>query len=64
MSLAFTASELALSDIKSYIPVDEVIQAMRKVGHDMSESLKETAEGGLACTKTGRLLREQIFGKS
>lgn len=64
VSLAFTASELALSDIKSYIPVDEVIQAMRKVGHDMSESLKETAEGGLACTKTGRLLREQIFGKS
>lgn len=64
VSLAFTASELALSDIKSYIPVDEVIQAMRKVGHEMSESLKETAEGGLACTKTGRLLREQIFGKS
>ncbi|MGP1438226.1 MAG: L-serine ammonia-lyase, iron-sulfur-dependent, subunit alpha [Treponema sp.] len=64
VSLAFTASELALSEIKSYIPVDEVIQTMRKIGNDMSESLKETAEGGLACTKTGRLLREQIFGKT
>lgn len=64
VSLAFTASELALSGIQSKIPVDEVIQAMRKIGHDMSESLKETAEGGLACTKTGRLLREKIFGNS
>ena len=63
VSLAFTAAELALAGIKSQIPVDEVILAMKKIGREMSESLKETAEGGLACTKTGRLLQEQIFGK-
>ena len=63
VSLAFTAAELALAGIQSHIPVDEVILAMKKIGREMSESLKETAEGGLACTKTGRLLQEQIFGK-
>ena len=63
VSLAFTAAELALAGIISHIPVDEVILTMKKVGKDMSETLKETAEGGLACTKTGKLLQEQIFGK-
>ena len=63
VSLAFTAAELALAGIISHIPVDEVILTMKKVGRDMSETLKETAEGGLACTKTGKLLQEQIFGK-
>lgn len=64
VSLAFTAAELALAGIISHIPVDEVIQTMRKVGLEMSSTLKETAEGGLACTKTGKLIREQIFGKA
>ena len=63
VSLAFTAAELALAGIKSHIPADEVILTMKKVGNDMSESLKETAEGGLACTKTGKRLQEEIFGK-
>jgi len=63
VSLAFTAAELALAGIISHIPADEVILTMKKVGREMSETLKETAEGGLACTKTGKLLQEQIFGK-
>ncbi len=63
VSLAFTATELALAGIISHIPVDEVILTMKKVGREMSDTLKETAEGGLACTKTGKLLQEQIFGK-
>ncbi len=63
VSLAFTAAEIALASIKSHIPADEVILTMKKVGHDMSETLKETAEGGLACTKTGKRLQEEIFGK-
>ena len=35
---------------------------MKKVGDAMSSTLKETAEGGLAATPTGRKLHEQVFG--
>lgn len=59
---AFVAAELALAGIESAIPADEVIWAMKKVGDAMSSSLKETAEGGLAATPTGRKLHEQVFG--
>lgn len=59
---AFVAAELALAGIESAIPADEVIWAMKKVGDSMSSSLKETAEGGLAATPTGKKLHEQVFG--
>ena len=59
---AFVAAELALAGIESAIPADEVIWTMKKVGDAMSSSLKETAEGGLAATPTGRRLHEQVFG--
>ena len=59
---AFVAAELALAGIESAIPADEVIWAMKKVGDAMHDSLKETAEGGLAATPTGQKLHEQVFG--
>lgn len=59
---AFTASELACAGIASTIPADEVILAMKRIGLQMSSSLKETAEGGLAATPTGCRLCKQIFG--
>ena len=59
---AFVAAELALAGIESAIPADEVIWAMKKVGDAMSSTLKETAEGGLAATPTGRKLHELVFG--
>lgn len=59
---AFTASELALAGIPSVIPADEVILAMKQVGQQMSSSLRETAEGGLAATPTGCRLCKKIFG--
>lgn len=59
---AFTASELALAGITSVIPADEVILAMKQVGQQMSSSLRETAEGGLAATPTGCRLCKKIFG--
>ncbi|AGT42717.1 L-serine ammonia-lyase, iron-sulfur-dependent, subunit alpha [Treponema pedis] len=62
VSLAFTAAELALAGIKSVIPVDEVILTMKKVGDSMPASLRETAEGGLACSPTGKMLQKKIFG--
>lgn len=60
---AFVAAELALSGIKSAIPADEVIWTMKKVGDVMPAALKETAEGGLAATPTGKKLHQQVFGK-
>lgn len=59
---AFVAAELALAGIESAIPADEVIIAMKKIGDAMSSTLKETAEGGLAATPTGRKLCEKVFG--
>ena len=62
MAGAFVAAELALAGIESAIPADEVIWTMKKVGDAMSSTLKETAEGGLAATPTGRRLHEHVFG--
>ncbi len=60
--IALMAAELSLSGIKSIIPADEVIEAMQKVGKLMPSSLRETAEGGLAATKTGISIKNNLFG--
>lgn len=58
---ALVAAEMALAGIESKIPVDEVITAMKAVGDALPASLKETAEGGLADTPTGKKLAESIL---
>lgn len=50
---AVTAAELAMADIRSVIPVDEVVDAMKQVGQLMSSKLRESSEAGLAATETG-----------
>ncbi len=60
-SNAMTAADMALAGIKSKIPCDEVINAMYLIGQTMPSSLRETAEGGLAATPTGRRLEREIF---
>lgn len=59
---ALCAAELALAGIASAIPADEVILTMKRVGDTMPAALRETAEGGLAMTPTGRRLFKQVFG--
>lgn len=61
---AFTAAELALAGITSAIPADETIWAMKKVGDSLASSLKETGEGGLAATPTGKALKKRVFGEN
>lgn len=61
--IAFSAADMALAGIESKIPVDEVIDAMKSIGDSMPCAIKETAQGGLADTPTGRRLEEQVFGK-
>ncbi|RYG73908.1 L-serine ammonia-lyase, iron-sulfur-dependent, subunit alpha [Lentibacillus lipolyticus] len=63
-SLAIVSADLALAGVTSTIPCDEVIGAMYRIGKQMPSSLRETGEGGLADTPTGRLLKEKIFGTS
>lgn len=59
---AIVAADLALAGVKSRIPCDEVIGAMYRIGQSMPTALKETAQGGLAATPTGRELEAKIFG--
>ncbi|MBS3680088.1 L-serine ammonia-lyase, iron-sulfur-dependent, subunit alpha [Ornithinibacillus massiliensis] len=61
-SLAIVSADLALAGVTSRIPCDEVIGAMYRIGRQMPVSLRETGEGGLADTPTGRFLKEKIFG--
>lgn len=58
--VALSAAEMALAGIRSAIPPDEVVDAMREVGEKMDASLRETGEGGLAATPCGRAVRERL----
>ena len=57
---AVTSAQMALAGITSAIPVDEVIDAMRRIGADMSDTLKETARGGLATTRTALEVKNRL----
>lgn len=60
---ASAAATISLSGIASFIPLDEVVDAMVLVGQMMSPKLKESAEGGLAKTPTGVAFTEQLQNK-
>lgn len=57
---ALAAAAMALAGIQSVIPPDEVIAAMKRVGEMMPAALRETAEGGLAATPTGRRIAKTL----
>ncbi|WP_010286479.1 L-serine ammonia-lyase, iron-sulfur-dependent, subunit alpha [Kurthia massiliensis] len=59
---AMVAADMALAGVESRIPTDEVIDAMYRIGQTMPSALRETAQGGLAATPTGRWLEKRIFG--
>lgn len=59
-SHALTAANMALAEVDSIIPADEVIEAMTQIGNLLPGSLKETAMGGLAATDTGLKIAEEL----
>lgn len=61
-SNSLVAADMALAGVTSRIPCDEVIDAMYKIGQTMPASLRETGQGGLAATPTGKWLEAKIFG--
>ena len=51
---ALSATDMALAGVRSKIPPDEVIDAMRSIGVAMPACIKETGKGGLAMTPEGQ----------
>lgn len=51
---AVTSSDMAMAGICSFIPVDQVIDAMDEIGRNMPCQYRETSEGGLAATPAGK----------
>ncbi len=61
VSNALISADLALAGIKTLIPFDEVVSAMFDVGRAMPASLRETALGGIAASKTGEEIKKRIL---
>lgn len=62
-SIAILGADMSMAGIKSVIPVDEVIDAMYRIGKSLPKAIRETAEGGLATTPTGLHLKRKIYGE-
>lgn len=60
-AMALTAADMALAGISSFIPFDEVVEAMYRVGRQMSPDLRETARGGCAVTPTALAFTRRIL---
>ena len=54
VAAAFSAAQLALSGVKSFVPFDEMAKVMLAVGHALPASLRETAKGGIAVAPSAR----------
>jgi L-serine dehydratase len=59
---ALAAVTLAEAGVRSAIPFDEVVGAMKAIGDAMPAGLRESAEGGLALTPTGLAFKRKIEG--
>lgn len=60
-AIANSSAQIALANVSSVIPVDEVIDAMGEIGASMETRYKETALGGLAATKTGQAIARKVL---
>ena len=58
--IAMSSADLALAGIRSAVPPDEVVDAMREVGDKMDVSLRETGLGGVAATPFGQAVSEKM----
>ena len=59
---AVSSAQLALAGLESVIPPDEVVGAMASVGRMLPPELRETGEGGIADTPTGRMIALKMAG--
>ena len=62
--IAMTSADMAMAGIRSAVPPDEVILAMREVGDKMDVSLRETGLGGVAGTPFGQKVSKKMLRTS
>ncbi len=62
-AIANSSAQIALSNVSGVIPVDECIEAMAEIGESMETKYKETAQGGLAASPTGRKIAKKVLIK-
>ena len=60
-AIANSSAQIALANVSSVIPVDEVIEAMGEIGASMETRYKETALGGLAATPTAQRIAKKVL---
>ena len=60
-AIANSSAQIALADVSAVIPVDECVMAMGEVGQSMEARYKETAQGGLAATPTGKAISKRVL---
>ncbi len=61
---ALSCANMALSDYDHLIPLDEVIDTMKKVGDSIPHTLRCTTLGGLSITKTAKELEARLNASS
>lgn len=59
---AISCANMALADYDPLIPLDEVIETMKKVGDAIPNTLRCTGLGGLAITRTAKRIEAQLAG--
>jgi L-serine dehydratase len=59
-SNAISCANMALADYNHLIPLDEVIETMKKVGDAIPNTLRCTGLGGLAITKTAKKIEAML----
>lgn len=60
VSISAITADMSLAGIKSFIPLDELIDAMKDVGKALPETLRETGRGGCARTLTGKEVKRRL----
>ncbi len=60
---ALSCANMALSDYDQVIPLDEVIETMKRVGDAIPNTLRCTGLGGLAITKTAKKIEAMLEQK-
>lgn len=61
VSHAMTASDMVYAGVRSIVPFDEVVMAMNNIAKNMNSAIRETSQGGLAISKTGRKISNELL---
>jgi L-serine dehydratase len=59
-STALSCANMALADYNHLIPLDEVVETMKRVGDAIPNTLRCTGLGGLAITKTAKKIEAML----